>query len=597
MATRHGLIVAATLALHAGAAAAATPAALAEAARVSFEWGVKIPLRDGVRLNATVYRPAGAASPAPCLFTLTPYISQSYHDRGVYFAAHGYPFLTVDVRGRGNSEGVFRPFLQEAQDGYDVVEGLARQPYCNGKVSMWGGSYAGYDQWATEKERPPHLATIVPVAAPVAGIDFPAPHLLFVSYDVQWLTFVSGRASQAMIFGDDAFWTSAFRRWYESGAPFRMLDRIVGNPSPIFQEWLSHPDVDAYWESYNPTAAQYGQLEIPILTITGMYDDDQPGALEHYRRYMAATTPAGRARHFLVIGPWDHAGTRTPLAQFGGLSFGPASLIDLPKLHTEWYAWTMSDGARPEFLRKPVAYYVTGAERWRYADSLEAVTATETPLFLGSSGADPNDVYAGGSMLARRRTTASADHYLYDPRDTSIAAVEALADPSSYLDQRALIAARSKLVYYSEPFTSDVELSGFFRLTAFLAIDQPDTDFIVQVAEVLADGSVLPLSRDQMRARYREGPGTPKLIRTHGPLRYEFNRFTFASRVVRKGSRLRLVLSAADSIGYEKNYNTGGVVADESIRDARPVVVTLYHDSGHPSALYLPVAAAEPGGR
>jgi pimeloyl-ACP methyl ester carboxylesterase len=153
---------------------AAPAEALAEAAKVEWQWGVRIPLRDGVRLNATLYRPAALKEPRPCLFTLTPYIGQSYHDRGMYFAAHGYPFLTVDVRGRGNSEGSFRPLIQEAKDGYDVVEWLAKQPYCNGKISMWGGSYAGYDQWVTATEFPPHLATIVPVASPAAGVDFPA---------------------------------------------------------------------------------------------------------------------------------------------------------------------------------------------------------------------------------------------------------------------------------------------------------------------------------------------------------------------------------------------------------------------------------------
>ena len=112
-------------------------------------------MRDGVGLNATVYRPKEQRAPAPCIFTLTPYIGDSYHDRAMYFAGHGLPFLLVDVRGRGNSEGTFTPFAQEINDGYDVVEWLAKQPYCNGKVSMWGGSYAGFDQWATAKNRPP----------------------------------------------------------------------------------------------------------------------------------------------------------------------------------------------------------------------------------------------------------------------------------------------------------------------------------------------------------------------------------------------------------------------------------------------------------
>ena len=105
----------------------AAPAAADKAGPVDFQWGVKIPLRDGVKLNATLYRPQGQKEALPCVFTLTPYISQSYHDRGMYFAGHGYVFLTVDVRGRGNSEGEFTPMLQEAKDGHDVVEWLAQQ--------------------------------------------------------------------------------------------------------------------------------------------------------------------------------------------------------------------------------------------------------------------------------------------------------------------------------------------------------------------------------------------------------------------------------------------------------------------------------------
>jgi len=147
--------------------------ASADDPQVEVLWGVEIPVRDGVRLNATVYKPLEMAEPLPVVFTLTPYTSDTYHERGWYFARHGYVFALVDVRGRGNSGGEFDPFAQEAEDGHDVVEWLAEQPWCNGKVAMWGGSYAGYDQWAVAKEFPPHLATIVPAAAAFAGVDFP----------------------------------------------------------------------------------------------------------------------------------------------------------------------------------------------------------------------------------------------------------------------------------------------------------------------------------------------------------------------------------------------------------------------------------------
>jgi putative CocE/NonD family hydrolase len=559
-----------------------------DAANVDFRWDQKIPLRDGVRLSATVYTPRNQKAPAPCLFTLTPYIGQSYHDRGIYFAAHGYPFLSVDVRGRGNSEGQYDPLLQEAHDGYDVVEWLAKQPYCNGKISMWGGSYAGYDQWATAKEFPPHLATIVPVAAPYAGVDFPMQNNIFSPYDVQWLTFTSGHAAQDKIFGDDAFWKDKDRRWFESGTAFKEFDTQIGAPSSIFQRWIQHPHPDAFWDAYNPSAEQYARLGIPILTITGSYDGDQPGALTHYREYMKNASAEGRARHYLIIGPWDHAATRTPRAEIGGLKFGPASLVDLPRLHLEWYAWTMQGGPKPQFLQKPVAYYVMGAERWRYTDTLEGITGRSQPYFLDSNG-DATDVLASGA-LGPQPGSGRPDHYVSDPRDLSFAADQANSDSEDLTDQRVNYALRGKLlVYHSAPFEKDTEISGFFKLSAWIGIDQPDTDFAVSISEIRPDGRSIVLSSDSMRARYRESSRAPKLVTTRAPQRYDFEHFTFVSRQVGKGSRLRLTLAPINSIYSEKNYNAPKPVAEQSMSDARAVTVTVVHDRAHPSALYVPL--------
>jgi uncharacterized protein len=554
---------------------------------VNLQWDVKIPMRDGVKLNATVYTSA-KNEPAPCIFTLTPYISQSYHDRGVYFASHGYPFLTVDVRGRGNSEGEFHPMIQEAKDGYDVVEWLAKQPYCNGKVTMWGGSYAGYDQWATAKEFPPHLATIVPVASPYAAVDFPMSYSVFYTYDMQWLLFTMGHASQDHIFGDDAFWAGKNRQWFESGTPYKELDRVIGAPSPVFQEWVAHPHADAYWDEYNPTSQQYAKLSIPILTITASHDDDQPGALMHYREYMKNASAEGRARHYLIIGPWDHAGTRTPNEKVGGLTFGPASMVDLPKLHLDWYGWTMQGGPKPQFLQNHVAYYVMFADKWRYADSLAAVTREERALNLGSK-ANANDVLNSGS-LSPEPQKGEPDHYVYDPRDTSLAELETRLDPASLVDQALVYARHGKqLVYHTAAFDEDTEVSGFFRLAAWIAIDQPDTTFKADIYEIRQDGSSIVLTSQVLQARYRQSPRDPQLVKSKAPQRYDFDHFAFVSQQIKKGSRLRLVIGPVNSILSEKNYNSGGVVAEESLKDARPVTVTLYHGPQHQSTLYVPL--------
>src|SRR5712692_6630465 len=206
-------------------------------------WGLKIPLRDKVELNATLYLPKtkdGSPPETPVIFTLTPYISDTYHARAAYFASHGYAFALVDVRGRGNSSGEFEPFANDPRDGHDVVEWLAQQPFCDGKVAMWGGSYAGFDQWATAKELPAHLATIVPAAAAHPSLDYPSVNNVGETYDMQWFTLTSGRAGQQNLFADQKFWRTQFLDAYKKHIAFKTLDSFVGNPSANFQRILKH---------------------------------------------------------------------------------------------------------------------------------------------------------------------------------------------------------------------------------------------------------------------------------------------------------------------------------------------------------------------
>ncbi len=269
---------------------------------------------------------------------------------------------------------------------------------------MWGGSYAGFDQWATLKEMPPHLATIVPAAAAHAGVDFPFYHGIWYSYDMQWLTFTSGVTGNANLFGDTAFWIGKFRELYLAQAPYDTLDRVVGNDSTVFQKWLEHPTYDAFWQAMAPTPAQYAAMSVPILTITGHYDDDQAGAMSYYREHMQYGNESARRNHYLILGPWDHAGTRTPAKEVGGLTFGDASMVDLNELHADWYDWTAKSGA-VEFLKKRVAYYVAGpgAEEWKYADDLDSIPTERRKLYLASTGGSANDVVHSGDLATQKR--------------------------------------------------------------------------------------------------------------------------------------------------------------------------------------------------
>ena len=572
-----------------------SPAAVAP---IDMLWGVRIPMRDGVHLNATVFLPGNAhdvSVTGPVVFTLTPYIGDTYQERASYFASHGFAFVLVDVRGRGNSEGTFDPFQQEAKDGYDVVEWLAKQPWCNGKVAMWGGSYAGFDQWLTAREHPPHLVTIAPAAAAYVGVDFPWNNQIFTSYALQWLTLTSGRTNNANLFGNDAFWRAKYRALFERHRAFRTLDAVAGNTRTVWQTWLAHPLRDAYWHKLDVDAAK---IAIPVLNITGAYDDDQLGALTYY--------DGGAPNQYLVIGPWNHAGTRTPSKAFAGLTFGDAAVVDLNELHRQWYAFTMAGGALPEFLKgKRVVYYVIGEEAWHTADSLAAVTASTRALYLdgAEAGGPAGGVFTSGALVDHAVSAAGAfagagyDTYSDDPLDVSSLARDDDDVPDYLVDQRAELAIHGDgVVYHSAPFAEDTVIAGRMRAELFLSLDVSDADIGVRVYEVKKNGTAIALAGDFVRARYRNGYDKEQLVTPGVVEKYTFTRFNWFARKIAKGSRLRLVVQSPNTMYLEKNYHSGGVVANETAKDARTAHVKILHDAAHPSALLLPLAATGPQG-
>ena len=564
-------------------------------------WGVKIPMRDNVELNATLYLPKtpdGSPPKTPVIFTLTPYISDTYHARAAYFASHGYVFALIDVRGRGNSGGDFEPFANEPRDGNDVVEWLAKQPFCDGKVAMWGGSYAGFDQWATAKEFPPALATIVPAAAAHPGLDYPSYNNIGMTYDVQWFTLTSGHTAQDNLFGDQKFWRTKFLDAYKKHLPFKSLDSFVGNPSVNFQRILKHPMADAYYDAMLPMPEQFQKIALPILTITGQYDGDELGALTYYRDHLANASPQARTKHFLIIGPWDHAGTRTPTDEVAGVKFGAGAIVDLNDLHRQWYDWTMKTGQKPAFLKNQVAYYLlapgnSGANgEWKYADRFEILTANPKTFYLDSKNGDANGVFRSGS-LSENRPNDGTDSFVYDPLDTQRGENVEGIDPkekTAAIDQTfALSIGKDGLVYHTDPLPNETPLVGCPALSLWLSIDTPDVDLECDLYEIQPDGTSIALWSDLRRLRYRESLREPKLLKAGEIVRCNFNPGLFVARRLMKGSRLRLVVTAVNSISWQKNYCSGGAVAEETAKDAHTCNVQVYHDATHTSAIQLPL--------
>lgn len=566
---------------------------------VDFRWGVSIPMADGVALNGTMYRPKGSGDdPLPTILTITPYISDRYHPDAQYFARNGFGFLIVDTRGRGNSEGEFKALdLEDGRDGHDVVEWIAKQPWSNGKVLMRGGSYGGYNQWATARYFPDGLTTIVPIASPYHGIDFPMNHNVPYPYVIQWLTLTAGVTPQANTFGDGAFWQRKYLEYHESGRPFADLDEIVGMPNETFANWVSHPMADEYWAARVPSGEEFARIDLPMLTITGYYDGDQPGAMEYYRRHMQRGSAKGKANHYLVLGPWNHSGTRLPTQEFGGMKFGDKMMFDAFALDRDWYRWTLGEGPRPEFIADRVNWFVAGANTWKSAPSLAEVADTTQVFHLASPETNADSAFTSGSLTRSEAGSSDVDQYVYDPIDLSKARAGA---PDNYITDQTevMMTDGDGLIYHSKPLDQPLEIAGYIKLEAWIETNVPDTDVNATLYEVLADGSSIALTGQTLRLRHRDGLDTERLMEPGVPERVVFDRFTFFSRLIAPGSRLRLFLRPANGLAQQRHYNGPGPVSMQSKEDARTAVVSLHMGPQTRSTLTLPVVSAsatEPG--
>lgn len=334
-----------------------------------------------------------------------------------------------------------------------------------------------------------------------------------------------------------------------------------------------------------PSTSAYQGLNIPILTITGHYDDDQNSALAYYREHERHGRDSAKRNHFLVIGPWDHSGTRNPSRDYEGVDLGPGALVDMNALHKAWYDWTLKNGPKPEFLKSRVACYVVGPNEWIYTNGLAELTTGTQALFLHPNG-------RMDSVNSNQATSSRIQHDPMDPRPNDLEGFQSKAGKLT-LPNAALISFGRQffdqsLVFTTESFSESVTLSGNPNFTAWVRLDVPDEDFFAALFEVLPDGNVVQLSQDVLRARYRDSIATQKLVSPGEPTRLEFKDFPFFARRIRNGSRLKLVFGAITTPWAQTNYHSGKVVADETPNDARVAHIELLHDTEHPSVLTLP---------
>ncbi len=584
---------------------------------------VMVPMRDGVKLAADLYQPARDGKPVsgkfPALLTRTPYDKTGVGGDGRYYAQRGYVVVANDVRGRYASEGAWRLIADDANDGFDVVEWIAKQEWSDGKVGTFGTSYPGGTQHALAEMNPPHLTAMVPIdAVSNCGVSGMRHGGAFELRFMNWIFQIGAPNSKA------ALANPALRQaLVENGLRIRQhVDRLpvrAGNTPlrvvPEYEAWLieamkSGPEAP-FWHikgmSVVDHVAEYA--DVPVLHITGWYDSWTRQVTMNYQ----ALSAAKKSPHRLVIGPWVHGGQTSNVA--GEVESTPDAGIDLLAVRLRWYdRWLRGDknGVDDE---RPVTLYIMGkgddrrtsAGRlrhggyWRTENEWPLARTRLTPFYLCADGTlsketqslpVPSTTYTfdplhpvptiGGNTSSSQGLITSGG---YDQRSRD--------DTHAAGDRLPLSERRDVLVFRTAPLETDLEVTGTVEVKLWVSSTAPDTDFTAKLIDEIPPNEDYPLGFDLnlgdsiIRTRYREG-----LERQSPPLKPgEVVPVTITlyptANVFKKGHRVRVDVSSSNYPRFDVNPNTG-----EPLGDYRRMVSsdnTVYFAGDHASRVILPV--------
>lgn len=594
---------------------------------------VMVPMRDGVKLATDVYQPARGTVPAegrfPVILSRTPYNKTinpiARLDRvGRYYAARGYVFVAQDTRGRHASEGVWRMLLDDGPDGRDCAEWIARQPWSDGKIGMYGGSYVGGTQHAMALDNVPQLVTVIPVDAMAnmgrQGVrNAGAFELRFWN----WTMTQVGRGTPAL---RDPATAAAIaemglrRLEYLSHLPLRRGTTPLAL-APEYENWLveamSRGTNDAFWAQNNIVEHPHGYKDIPVYLVSGWYDSWAGSTTATY----VALNKALEGPVYLVMGPWIH-GEQGGHAH-GQVDFGTAAAIQDPLAwRLEWYdRWLKgldnSVGKAAPFATKVRIFVMgTGDGRKNAQGMLNhgGYWRDELEWPLARTRAVAYYLQPGGRLAPAPPTPMQASTtFEFDPRNPvptlggNISSHEGIMQSGAW-DQRGgeafwnwrepvpLSARNDVVVFQTAPLAEDIEVTGEIEVKLWASSSAVDTDFTAKLVDVYPASRDLPGGFDLIigdgivRGRFRESLKAEKPLVPGTAYPFTIKLYP-TSNVFKKGHRIRVDISSSNFPRFDVNPNTG-----EPLNNHRRMIVatnTIYHDRDRPSHIVLPVIPAE----
>lgn len=534
------------------------------------EADLRCAMRDGTELGCDIYRPA-AGGAFPTVVIRMPYGKQTpemgMRQVGEWLARKGYACVVQDVRGKFSSGGVFDPGIHEVDDGYDTVDWVATQPWCDGSVGLFGESYYGFTSFAAAVSAHPAIKAI-------------APGDIGLERQATWIR------QGALLLNTTGYWALSMDapEYADVSAvdpyhlPIRDLPDTVGLEGAFYRGVVDHA-ADPEWWLPRSLHHRIGEIRCAVLSWSGWYDNYTGPQLADFQRLLAVH-PHPEQLH-LMVGPWDHEGSA------GGVD----RAVCIPVPDTAQHRWDAYQAFFDRYLRGDdngfgdagrADLFTIGRDAWRRSASWPPPEMQPTALYLRSGGRASFEAPTGEE---------APDSYTYDPADVagetvgrSCWALCTTLDDRRRLDDRADI-----LRYVSDPLDRDLELTGPITAELHAASSAVDTDFAITLCHVLADGTVNTIQDGIIRARHRDGAGDAPDLVPGAVERYEVG-MSATSYLVPAGDRLRIDVASSCFDRYDRNTNSG----EPTGRGTRIVVAeqAVHHAAATPSHVVLPVIPA-----
>ncbi|MHB0753707.1 CocE/NonD family hydrolase [Polaribacter sp. M15] len=532
---------------------------------------IVIPLKDGAEVSMVVVKRKGKSSSKKSAILVSSIYAGTNEVSAMLSASKGYVGVIANTRGKRLSKSEIKPLEYEHTDVYEVINWISKQSWSNQKVAMFGGSYNGFTQWASMKHKVhPALKTIVPMVAIAPGFDYPMENNVLHNYSYSWNFYVTNNKFLDVEASNDFNrWNSLKNTWYKTGVAFNKLDSLDGQANKLWNTYMQHPSYDDFWKKMIPYKQEFAKIDIPILTITGYYDDSQRGAIYYFNEHHKYVK---NPNHYLLVGPYDHWTAQTkPEESLRNYKLDKVALLNIEEgLLYQWFDYVLNGKAKPRILKDKVNFQVMGTNTWMHKPSLSAMSNDTLQFHLSSD--KTNDFYALKPKVNNSKISMSVD---FKDRKTMNN-----TDYYPWPLKRDQINVNDGLIFKSETLKEDVIINGSFLGNLEFSINKKDVDYSVILYQLTPEGNYFHLSYYIGRASYAKNREQRNLLVPNQKNQVSFSNSKLISKKLEKGSRIVVVVNVNKNNNAQINYGTGKDVNIESMKDAEiPLNITFTGNS------------------